>query len=92
MVGVALANVDVGWLLPTNKMATAVIAFWQDLPFFTVEKGPADNGNGQVTYYTVPTQQVTRQEMALMMGTNATAHPAAPSGTGTPAKTGTAPH
>ncbi|MCE0496835.1 MAG: hypothetical protein LV481_02650 [Methylacidiphilales bacterium] len=86
--GVALAKVDVSWLLPTQKMASEVIVFWRDLPFFTVEKSPAANGNSQVTYYTVPTQQVTRQEMALMMGTNTTAHPAPPSGAGTSAKTG----
>ena len=90
--GVALAKVDVSWLLPTGKMANAVIVFWRDLPFFTVAKGPVVNGKGQATYYTVPTQQVTRQEMALMMGTNAIAHPAPPSGAGTPAKTGTSPH
>jgi hypothetical protein len=84
--GVALAKVDVGWLLPTDKMAREVIAFWRDLPYFTVEKGPAPNGDGQATYYTVPTRQVTPQEMAWMMGTNAMAHPVPPPAS---AKTGT---
>jgi hypothetical protein len=85
--GVLLAKVNVGWLLPTDKMAGEVIVFWRDLPFFNVEKVPDANGNGEVTYYTVPTRQVTRQEMAQMMGTNAAANPAPPPGTGTPAKT-----
>jgi hypothetical protein len=80
---VVLAKVNVGWLPQTNKMANAVIAFWQDLPFFTVEKGPDADGNGQVTYYTVPTRQVTRQELAQMMGTNAAPNPAPPSSSGT---------
>ena len=86
---VALARVDISWLLPTDKMASSVIVFWRDLPFFSAERGPAPDGNGQVTYYTVPTQQVTRKEMAQMMGTNTTAHPAPPSGAATSAKNGT---
>jgi hypothetical protein len=63
-----------------------VIVFWRDLPFFDVQKAPAPDGNGQATYYTVPTKLVTKKELAQMMGTNTTSQVTPPQNAASPSK------
>jgi len=58
-------NVDVSGLLPI-KLATEIQEAWPQMPFFTVQKEPVNGGHGQEIYYTVPTRQITPQELAQM--------------------------
>ncbi len=71
------AGLDVSWIMPpTNQIAQAIIDVWPQMPFF-VNKEPTASG-GEVIYYTVPTRQMTPQELARMGVTNRLEHPAAP--------------
>ena len=58
-------NVDVSPLLPV-KLAASIQEAWPRLPFFTVETDSINGGKGEVIYYTVPTRQLTPQELARM--------------------------
>jgi hypothetical protein len=80
LVVVAFGKVDVSWFMPdTNEIARTIISIWPRMPFFTAQKQPADDGKGQEVYYTVPTRQLSPQELTRMgVVTNATVHPAAP--------------
>ncbi len=80
LVVVVFGKLDMSWFMPdTREIARAIISIWPRMPFFTAQKVPADSGQGQEVYYTVPTRQFTPQELARMgVVTNATVHPAAP--------------
>ena len=79
LVFVVFGKVNVGWMLPdTDRFARTLMAAWPKMPFFAVQKEPANDGKGEEVYYTVPTRQLTQQELAQMGMTNATAHPVAP--------------
>ena len=79
LVFVVLGKLDVSGIMPdTNEIARTFIVVWPRMPFFVVQKGPASNGTGQEIYYTVPSRQFTRQELARMEGTNLVAHPSVP--------------
>jgi hypothetical protein len=69
-------NVDISGLLPV-KLATSLREAWPQMPFFAVDK-ESEPGKGQEIYYTVPTRQLTPQELARMGKTNSATHPAAP--------------
>jgi hypothetical protein len=71
-----LGGLDVGWLMPrTDRIADALIELWPRMPFFTQKvTGP----KGTEIYYTVPTRQLTPQELARMGLTNSVAHPVRP--------------
>ena len=79
LVFVVLGNIDVGWIMPpTDKIAKAIIDVWPRMPFFAVQTESINGGKGREIYYTVPTRQLTPQEIARMEATNAAAHPVAP--------------
>jgi molecular chaperone DnaK (HSP70) len=79
LVFVVLGNIDVGWMLPTQKIANAILEVWPRLPFFAMQKESINGGKQQEIRYTVPTRQLTPQEIARMMeATNAAAHPVQP--------------
>lgn len=84
VVFVVFGKVDLSGIMPdTDRIARTLIEVWPKLPFFTVEKMPINGGKGEEVYYTVPTRQLTQQELARMGVTNATVHPAAPKKSGT---------
>jgi len=58
-------NVDISAWLPI-KLATSLQEAWPRMPFFTVQQQAGPDGQGQVIYYTVPTRQITPQELARM--------------------------
>ncbi len=60
-------NVDISGLLP-NRMALTIQYAWPQMPFFTVEREPVNGGRGEEIIYTVPTRQLTPQEIALLSG------------------------
>ncbi len=72
LVFVVLGKTDVSWLLPPS----APHFHWPDLPSFFVQKEAAPGG-GTETVYTVPSRQLTAQELAQLGGKNRTAPPAA---------------
>ena len=78
LVVVVLGRIDMSWIMPnTKEIARAIITIWPRMPFFQVDREQVKGG--QEVYYTVPTRQLTPQELARMVViTNATAHPAAP--------------
>lgn len=78
LVFVVLGNIDVGWMFPTQKIANAILEAWPRMPFFAVQQNSINGGKGQEIEYTVPTRQLTPQEIARMGATNGAAHPAAP--------------
>jgi len=61
-----LGNVDVSWLFPKDKPGTKLRAHWPSLPFFTMRQEPTPDGKGTIRYYTVPTRQLTAQEIAAL--------------------------
>jgi hypothetical protein len=80
---VVLGRIDMSWIMPdTNQIARTLISLWPRMPFFAVQKETVKDANGkdagQVYYYTVPTRQLTPQELARMGLTNGVAHPARP--------------
>ncbi len=72
---VALRKTDVSWMLPTRRLADSLQQLWPDMPFFSVRHESTPQGDE--TLYTVPTRQVTPQEMQEMGMTNAVVEPAA---------------
>ena len=79
VVFVVFGRVNLNWVMPdTDRMARTLIEAWPKLPFFTVEKVPINGGKGEEVYYTVPTRQLTAQELTQMGVTNAAVHPAMP--------------
>jgi hypothetical protein len=79
LVFVIFGKLDMSWIMPdTNEIARTFISVWPQMPFFSMQKEPAPGGQGQVIYYTVPTRQISRQEMARMGMTNNAVNPAAP--------------
>ncbi|HEY0257155.1 MAG TPA: hypothetical protein VGC39_06920 [Candidatus Methylacidiphilales bacterium] len=79
VVFVVLGKLDMSWIMPdTNQIARTFIEVWPRMPFFAVQKESSADGQGQVIYYTVPTRQLTPQEIARMGMTNEAVHPAAP--------------
>ena len=69
-------KVDMSWIMPdTSQIAHTIVDVWPKMPFFVQKE---DTPQGQVIYYTVPTRQLTRQEMAQLGMTNAVPHPAKP--------------
>jgi hypothetical protein len=76
---VAFGKTDVSWIMPdTNRIARTMIEVWPNMPFFEVQKQPTADGKGEEIVYTVPTRQITPQELARMGLTNTIPHPAAP--------------
>ena len=76
---VVFGKVDVGWMMPdTEKFARELMWAWPKLPVFEVQKETTKDGKGQVIYYTVPTRQLTPQDLAQMGVTNRTVKPAQP--------------
>jgi hypothetical protein len=59
-------DMDASWIFPHDKPGTTLRMHWPHLPFFTVTKGPAPDGQGQETYYTVPARQLTAREITLL--------------------------
>jgi hypothetical protein len=83
LVFVVFGKIDMSWIMPdTSQIARTMVEVWPRMPFFAVQKetvGEArGKGEGQVIYYTVPTRQLTPQELARMGATNGIPHPAAP--------------
>jgi len=79
LVFVVFGKLDVSWFMPnTDEIARSIISVWPRMPFFTVETEPVNGGKGREIYYTVPTRQLTPQELVRMGVTNSAAHPAAP--------------
>jgi hypothetical protein len=79
LVIVVFGKLDVSWFMPpTDQIARTIISVWPRMPFFAVQKESVNGGRGQEIYYTVPTRQLTPQELARMGATNGTAHPVAP--------------
>lgn len=56
-------NVDISGYLPM-RLAASIQMAWPEMPFFSMKKEPV--GGGQEIYYTVPTRQLTPQEVAQM--------------------------
>jgi hypothetical protein len=76
LVFVVFGKVDVSWIMPdTKQIARTIIDVWPKMPFFVQTDHTAQ---GDVTYYTVSTHQLTRQELKQMGVTNAVAAPAKP--------------
>lgn len=59
-------DMDVSWIFPHDKPGTTLRMHWPNLPFFTVTKETTPDGTSQETYYTVPTRQLTAQEIAQL--------------------------
>lgn len=70
-------NVDVSPLLPI-KLAASIQAAWPKMPFFKVEEEAVNDGKAHEIYYTVPTRQLTPQEIAAMMKALSPAPPKPP--------------
>lgn len=77
LIFVVLGKVDIGWMLPTRRIAEAIIHVWPRLPFFSTEREVNADGTVEIRY-TVPTRQFTKQELDRMQGTNRTAKPTEP--------------
>jgi hypothetical protein len=75
---VVLGNIDVSGIFPTEKIAKTILEVWPRMPFFAVQRETVNGGKDQEIYYTVPTRQLTRQEIARLEATNGVMHPAAP--------------
>ncbi len=58
-------NVDISGYLPT-KLAASIQEAWPQLPFFDVNKEPVSGTGQEEIFYTVPTRQLTPQELARM--------------------------
>jgi len=80
----AFGDVDVSGFLPIN-LATSIQEAWPQMPFFSVQERAASGGRGREIYYTVPTRQITPQELARMEANKPTVK-----ATGTPASTAAA--
>ena len=79
LVFVVFGKLDVSWIMPdSNQIARTLIEVWPRMPFFTVQKESVNGGKGQEIDYTVPTRQITPQELEQMGVTNAGGRPAAP--------------
>jgi len=79
MVFVVFGRLDMSWFMPnTDEIARSIISLWPRMPFFVVQKESGDGGTNEYIYYTVPTRQLTPQELARMGVTNTVAHPAMP--------------
>jgi len=79
LVFVAFGRLDVSWIMPpTDRIAKAIIDVWPRMPFFAVQKESIDSGGNEVVYYTVPTRQLTPQEIARIGSTNVAVRPVAP--------------
>jgi hypothetical protein len=79
VVFVLFGKLDMSWIMPdTNQIARTFIEVWPRMPFFTMQKETSADGKGQDIYYTVPTRQLTPQEIARMGMTNAAVRPVAP--------------
>jgi hypothetical protein len=68
------AKTDVSWFLPPREMARF---HWPNLPHFTAWREDAPDGKSSEIIYTVPTRQITAQELAQLPATNQAATPAA---------------
>jgi hypothetical protein len=77
LVFVVFRKTDVSWLLPPSSPPGIPRFQWPDLPYFTVDKETASDGRHEETIYTVPTRQITPQEVASLTQTNR-GQPAAP--------------
>ena len=69
---VVFGKTDVSWLFPQSALRFQ----WPDLPYFSTRHEVSSDGKTQATYYTVPTRQITPQELRQLSGTNQTARPA----------------
>jgi len=79
LVFVVFGKLDMSWIMPsTDQIARTIISVWPRMPFFAVQKESINGGKGQEIYYTVPTRQLTPQEIARLGATNGALHPAAP--------------
>jgi len=58
-------NTDISGYLPV-KLAASIQEHWPELPFFSVSKEISSDGKKQEIYYTVPTRQITAQELARL--------------------------
>jgi hypothetical protein len=56
-------RMDISPYLP-RELAASIQNTWPQLPFFDVQRRPLADGQGEVIYYTVPTRQLTPQEIA----------------------------
>jgi hypothetical protein len=65
-------RVDISGLLPV-KFAASLQEAWPKMPFFSVEKEAVDGGKGEEIYYTVPSRQLTPQEVARLLANKAKA-------------------
>jgi hypothetical protein len=60
-------NTDISGFLP-QETAKAIATRWPNLPFFKTQRQTLDDDQ-QETYFTVPTRQLTPQELAALMAT-----------------------
>jgi hypothetical protein len=58
-------RVDITGLLPI-KLAASIQQAWPEMPFFSTAKTVSDDGKEKEVYYTVPTRQLTPQEVAKL--------------------------
>jgi hypothetical protein len=80
-------RVDISGLLPI-KLAAGIQAAWPKMPFFSVEKETVDGGKGEEIYYTVPSRQLTPQEVAGLMANKPKPAGKTPDAAAATAKTG----
>ena len=79
LVFVVFGKLDMSWIMPnTDEIARTFISLWPRMPFFQVQKATVNGSTNEVIYYTVPTRQITPQELKQMGVTNVVSHPAAP--------------
>ncbi len=79
IVFVIFGKLDMSWIMPdTNQIARTFIEVWPRMPFFAVQTQSVNGGQSREIYYTVPTRQLSPQELARMGVTNGTVHPAPP--------------
>lgn len=72
-----LGRIDVTGIVPdTEKIARNIMEIWPRMPFFA-QKETTANGQTEIRY-TIPTKQLTPQDLKLMGMTNSTTHPSPP--------------
>jgi len=61
-------NTDISPLLP-NDLARSIQVHWPNMPFFKAQKQMIDDGKEEETFFTVPTRELTPEEIAKLKAT-----------------------
>ena len=59
-----LPHIDATWIVRDDSPHKSIRVQWPILPFFTARTETAPDGKSEETYLTVPTRQLTAQELA----------------------------